>query len=301
MGVDFYVGNAGVNASAVELIETLLDYIDSWELCEKVLDYLLGCLFRVLGQVVLNREYIMQVQLLNLLKNIFFNSSFRKKAPLLKVRSFFKTIFTSHSLLKALLQGLSTPFAYVRSQFIAFITLCTPLIADFLEPDECTICVRHILFSYYKIIKDIGAHSPLRTFHSPEPLPEEASLGLGRIRELEMKAKGEARLVSFRDNLQQAGKANEMLSVLQGVESILNYFYDLDKVNPKKLHFEFSNPYTLFDTFKKILTLGLASSHKRPKLVERKNFLHNFDTCEALLKDLEPVYETILRAWPLSE
>ena len=77
----------------------------------------------------------MQVQLLNLLKNIFFNSSFRKKAPLLKVRSFFKGIFTSHSLLKALLQGLSTPFAYVRSQFIAFITLCTPLIADFLEPD----------------------------------------------------------------------------------------------------------------------------------------------------------------------
>jgi len=38
-----------------------------------------------------------------------------------------------------------------------------------------------------------------------------------RISELEIKAKGEARLVSFRDNLQQAGKANEMLSVLQGV------------------------------------------------------------------------------------
>ena len=33
MGVDFYMGNAGVNASAVELIETLLDYIDNWELC----------------------------------------------------------------------------------------------------------------------------------------------------------------------------------------------------------------------------------------------------------------------------
>ena len=93
-------------------------------------------------------------------------------------------------------------------------------------------------------------------------------------------------MVSLRDNLQQAGKANEMLSVLQGVESILNYFYDLDKVDPKKLNFEFSNPYSIFDTFKKIVTLGFASSSKRPKLVERKNFLHNFETCEALLKDL---------------
>jgi hypothetical protein len=33
MGVEFYLGNAGVNASAVELVETLLDYIDNWELC----------------------------------------------------------------------------------------------------------------------------------------------------------------------------------------------------------------------------------------------------------------------------
>jgi len=47
--------------------------------------------------------------------------------------------------------------------------------------------------------------------------------------------------------------------------------------------------------------LGFANSEKSAKLVEKKNFLHNFETCEALLKDLEPVYETILRSWPLSE
>lgn len=37
-------------------------------------------LFKVLRQVVGNSEYIMQIQILNLLRNIFFNSSFRKKA-----------------------------------------------------------------------------------------------------------------------------------------------------------------------------------------------------------------------------
>lgn len=111
----------------------------------------------------------------------------------------------------------------------------------------------------------------------------------------------EEKIVRFSDNLKQVGKTNEILSVLHGVESILNYFYDLDKLNPKQLDFQFENPYNLLDTLKKVLTLGLASSKKQGKLIERKNFLHNYETCEALLKDLEPVYETILRSWPLSE
>lgn len=33
MGVQFYIGNSGVNTSAVQLIETLLDYIDNPILC----------------------------------------------------------------------------------------------------------------------------------------------------------------------------------------------------------------------------------------------------------------------------
>jgi hypothetical protein len=49
------VGNSGVNASAVELVETLLDYIDNPILCEKVLDYIMEHIFKVLGQVVLNK------------------------------------------------------------------------------------------------------------------------------------------------------------------------------------------------------------------------------------------------------
>lgn len=67
------------------------------------------------------------------------------------------------------------------------------------------------------------------------------------------------------------------------------------------MKFEFTNPYTLLDTMKTILTLGLGSSHKDGKLIERKAFLHNAETCEAVLKDMGPVLETILRAWPVSE
>jgi hypothetical protein len=140
----------------VELIETLLGFIENPVLCEKLIYYIIDYLFRVLSQVVLNKEYIMQIQLINLVKNIFFNSSFRLKAELLKVREFFKNVFTNKLFIVSILDGLHTPFAYVRSQFISFITDCIPLIANFLDPLECTECIRHILYTYYKIIKDIG-------------------------------------------------------------------------------------------------------------------------------------------------
>jgi hypothetical protein len=113
-------------------------------------------IFKVLNQVVTNKEYIMQIQLINLIRNIFFNSSFRKKGEITRVRAFFKSVFTNKIFLVSVLDGLHTPFAYVRSQFITFITVCIPLIADFLDPLECTECIRHILYTYYKIIKDIG-------------------------------------------------------------------------------------------------------------------------------------------------
>jgi hypothetical protein len=41
------------------------------------------------------------------------------------------------------------------------------------------------------------------------------------------------------------------------------------------MKFEVSNPYTIFDSFKSIVTLGLASSEKLGRLVEKTQFLHN--------------------------
>ena len=54
-----------------------------------------------------------------------------------------------------MLSGLNTPFSYVRSQFINFISTCIPLIADFLDPIQCTEAIKHILFTYYRIIKEV--------------------------------------------------------------------------------------------------------------------------------------------------
>lgn len=103
-----------------------------------------------------NREYIIQVQLLNLFKTIFFNSSFRLKGSVENIRKMFSNVYTNTVFSNSLLKGLNTPFSYVRTQFISFISISIPLIADFLEPDQCTNVVKSILYNYYQIIKGVN-------------------------------------------------------------------------------------------------------------------------------------------------
>lgn len=83
-----------------------------------------------------------------------------------------------------------------------------------------------------------------------------------RVVELQYNIRKEEKFVKMTNNLSQIAKTNEVLSILHGISAILNYFFDLSKLNLQELNFEFTNPYTFFDTFKSIITLGLASSFK---------------------------------------
>lgn len=132
MGIDFFVGNEGVNTSAIELLESLLNYIDNPKICYKFIKFIMGPLCSVLNQAVINQEFITQIQLLNLFRDIFFSSSFRKKGTTEEVRQFFKDLFSNSMFLDTMLNGLKTSFSYVRAQFISFITSCIELVANFL-------------------------------------------------------------------------------------------------------------------------------------------------------------------------
>lgn len=68
----------------------------------------------------------------------------------------FSNIYTNSVFSNSLLKGLNTPFSYVRTQFISFISISIPLIADFLEPEQCTTVIKSILYTYYQIIKGVN-------------------------------------------------------------------------------------------------------------------------------------------------
>jgi hypothetical protein len=79
-------------------------------------------------------------------------------------------------------------------------------------------------------------------------------------------------------------KTNEILAILHGVSAVLNYFFELDKIDFKKIEFTFSNPYTMFDKLKYIVSLTLANSIKEEKLISKTVFLHNLETSDAILQ-----------------
>lgn len=55
MGIDFYTGNSGVNTSAIELLESMISYIDNPNLCSKLINYIMDPLGKVLNQAVANQ------------------------------------------------------------------------------------------------------------------------------------------------------------------------------------------------------------------------------------------------------
>lgn len=175
------------------------------------------------------------------------------------IRKMFSNIYTNTIFSNSLLKGLNTPFSYVRTQFISFISISIPLIADFLEPEQCTTVIKSILYTYYQIIKGVNMRL-VKDQPKEEQRLEEPPANLKRIMEIRERNIKEDKVIKLTDNLSQVAKTNEILAILHGVSVILNYFFELDKLDFKKIEFQFTDPYTMFDTFKSILTLGFAST-----------------------------------------
>ncbi len=86
LSVRFFVENASVNASACEFLELLITRLDDKEISQRITSYLIIPLLEVLKHAIINNDIVMQVQLLNLLKVILFNSDY-KNLDILKTQA----------------------------------------------------------------------------------------------------------------------------------------------------------------------------------------------------------------------
>jgi hypothetical protein len=94
----------------------------------------------------------MQVQLLNLLRVILFQSAFCESAERKKNVT---TLLSSNLFIPKLLQGLTTVIPYVRVQFIKFISDCIPILANFTTSGVLTKLIKSILSTYFEIIQNL--------------------------------------------------------------------------------------------------------------------------------------------------
>ena len=67
---------------------------------------------------IINQEYVSQVQLINLLKSILFNSSLRKGQPSHEVKTFFKELMASKLLIQSLVRGLDNESVYIKQRYV---------------------------------------------------------------------------------------------------------------------------------------------------------------------------------------
>lgn len=161
LSVKFHLENASVNASSCEFLELLITNMDKSETSQKISNYLINPLLQVLEHSIANKDIVMQVQLLNILKVILFQSGYKSltfyktQAAIIDRKKEIASLLSSSKFIPNLLKGLQTEVSYVRVQFINFLSQCVFVLSEFLSHPGLTELVKTILNAYYDIVSQL--------------------------------------------------------------------------------------------------------------------------------------------------
>ena len=114
--------NYSVNAASCEFLEFLLSHINNNELLIKYASEINFPILLTLDEAIENNDEVMQVQLLSVLKVLYFNSSPAHLSNKKIVLSLF-----NETLIKVLIKGMTRDYFFVREHFINFTKDCLPI------------------------------------------------------------------------------------------------------------------------------------------------------------------------------
>jgi len=193
--------------------------------------------------------------LINLLKVIFFHSSFSQRSTPSELRPIMSKILSSPQFIPIIVKGLTTPISYVRQQFISFISTCIPLLAQYLAHPALTTCVMQIMNNYFLVIKDLiyqqgEINSRLQTGKKPEDLVSSTRAADSPDTQ-RLQAAEEAV-----PRMQEESSNYEILAILEGVLVVLNFFLKIKTL--RELEEEALRPptFSLVVKMKTILSFG---------------------------------------------
>ena len=115
--------NYSVNAASCEFLEFLLSHINNNELLISYASEINLPILLTLDEAIENNDEVMQVQLLSVLKVLYFNSS----PTHLSNKNIILTLFQNETLIKVLIKGMTRDFFFVREHFINFTKDCLPI------------------------------------------------------------------------------------------------------------------------------------------------------------------------------
>ena len=122
---EFKIENYSVNASSCEFLEFLLNYIQDKNLLLKFAIEINEPIVSLLYKAIIDNDEVMQVQLLSVLKVVYFNPSpvFLKSQ---NNKNNALSLFKNKNLHKCLIKGMTSDYFYVRENFIKFTVQCLP-------------------------------------------------------------------------------------------------------------------------------------------------------------------------------
>ena len=113
----FEIENYSVNAASCEFFEFLLSRINNAELLISYLKEINYPILLTLDEAIENNDEVMQVQLLSVLKVLYFNPYIINKNEILN-------LFHNETLIKVLIKGMTRDYFFVREHFINFTKDC---------------------------------------------------------------------------------------------------------------------------------------------------------------------------------
>jgi hypothetical protein len=128
----FYRENFSVNAASCEFLEFLLSFIEPKSKVMNIAEMIAEPVLMILHESIMSNDEVMQVQLLNLLKVLLFNTQnvhleFKQQAV---------NIFNSQLLHDCITLGIQINYIFVRSHFIYFVECCLPIFRDILDNEQ---------------------------------------------------------------------------------------------------------------------------------------------------------------------
>jgi hypothetical protein len=238
---------------------------------------------------VSNNNFVIQVQLLSLLKFIIFGkntlNSGDRKGELLG-------ILDSPILMPKIIQGLNSRSPYVLIQYVNFINQALPTLCEILPPESLDKLISQILKTYRRLIDRYSNASTIQEDESMAVMIQDDKPG-ERINS-NISAKQTGNLFES-SGMQMQSNVMELISILiDGIYFLYNFFLNIDSEENTKA----SNDPPSDRKFIKILTLGVVGNGSKKGENEEPKYM---DIAKSIVLSFKKTLKVFISCWTSQE
>lgn len=291
LSVSFATECQKINSIACEILELFTVRIK--EKSASVAEYVYEPLLLVESHAIMNKNYVIQVQLLSLLKIILFDKSMLNSS---ENKDRMRELLSRPLLTNAIVKGLSSPSPYVLSQYINFLNFSLDPICSVLDFKDTKEFILRVVGMYQHLLSDYALQGGQEQEDDDENgVREILNNGEGNSQDYELSKDGTKRgLFDSPGGSQKDSNQQELIVCLvQGLHHIFEFFLDIETAR------KFSGPLIpQSGNVMRYLSLGLVGSRSNKTNRDKETFE---SIARSLLKNLKESLKVMIKCWIISK